>query len=80
MNMRIESSDKLPPAREPGKCRWSPIIPKLKATEIGKHLVVIPEKTFNSSVGNHIEKFARARGMQVKARKRGKEIWIERIA
>lgn len=79
MHIRIESAEKLPPAREPGKCRWTPILTKLQSLEIGKHLVVTPTEKLNTSVGNHIEKFAKSRGIKVKARKRGKEIWIERL-
>lgn len=79
MNMRIEKHEALPPARNSGNNRWLSIEKKLRNTPIGEDLVVDIDEKITSSCGFHIEKFARSKGMQVKARKRGKEIWIERL-
>lgn len=79
MNTRIEKSEALPTAHNTGNSRWQSILAQLRLVEIGKHLVITPDEPFTSSVGIDIERFARRRGMKVKARKRGKEIWIERV-
>jgi len=79
MEMRREKSVNIPPMRRK-RTRWLAALEDLRTLPLGESTVItLPEKVLGGQCPN-IEKLARLRGLKVKASRREKEIWIEKLA
>jgi len=79
MEIRREKAGSLPPKKKK-ESRWQAALDDLRTLPMGESTVItLPEKVPGGQCAN-IEKLARIRGMNVKAQRREKEIWIEKLA